>query len=372
MYGRFRGTLDRNKGEHSHQGHREPGELVRRQAKVAPAMQSDLVKQLHVLCAQGARERHQVVAVRFVLGDCLRNRLHQGYPVQERCKLLQSHLQRQAAFGHAISLRHHRWPIAADQRVEYREQVSPIHRTEHFPHRSFFDFSGAMGNRLIQQRQGVAHAALRRPGDQAQRRDIEDHMLLAKHAFHLRANLRQRDLCQIELQAARQHRHGNLLRIRGCKNKFDMRRRFFQRLEHGIEGIARQHMHFVDDEHLETPAGGRVERTFQQIAHVIDLGIGRRIELDQIHETPGVDFGAGRALAARGCRDSSLAVEGLGDDSRQRGLAHSAGAGQQIGMMQSILRKRIADGTNHMLLADQLGKVSRAPFARQCKRHFDP
>ena len=38
----------------------------------------------------------------------------------------------------------------------------------------------------------------------------------------------------------------------GGEHEFCVRRRFFQRLQQGVEGIDRYHMHFVDDNDLET------------------------------------------------------------------------------------------------------------------------
>ena len=107
-----------------------------------------------------------------------------------------------------------------------------------------------------------------------------------------------------------------------------MRRRFFQRLQHRIEGRLRQHVHFVNDVHLETPAGRRIQRAFQQFAHVVDLRVRRRVQFDQVDEAPAVDLGTGTAHPARGGRDAGFTIQGFGEDARDGGLAHAARAGE--------------------------------------------
>ena len=62
-------------------------------------------------------------------------------------------------------------------------------------------------------------------------------------------------------------------------------------------------------------------------------------------------------------RDAGLAIERLGQNARERGLADAAGAGKQIGMMQPLLFKRVGKRPDHVILSDQLGKALRAPFA---------
>ena len=71
-----------------------------------------------------------------------------------------------------------------------------------------------------------------------------------------------------------------------------MRGRLFQRLQHGIERRLRQHVHFVDDVDLVAPDRRRVLRVVEHLAHVVDAGVRRRVELEQIDEAPGVDLGA--------------------------------------------------------------------------------
>ena len=80
--------------------------------------------------------------------------------------------------------------------------------------------------------------------------------------FQLLLDLRLGNLFKIELQAARLDGHWNFLRISFRQNKFDMSRRLFERLQHRVERIAREHVHFVDNVNLEPGSRRRVQRAF--------------------------------------------------------------------------------------------------------------
>ena len=129
-------------------------------------------------------------------------------------------------------------------------------------------------------------------------------------------------------------------------------------------------MHFVDDVNLEAPAGRGIQRVFEQIAHIVDLRVGSGVELDQIDKTSAIDFNARPALAAGLGGNAGFAVERLGDNAREGGLAHAARAGKQIGMMQALLLERIGKRRHHVLLPDQFGKGLGTPLARENLTHF--
>ena len=58
-----------------------------------------------------------------------------------------------------------------------------------------------------------------------------------------------------------------------------------------------------------------------------------------------------------------LAIEGLGQHARRRGLANSAGTGEQIGVADSIGGNRLLEGLGNVLLADQFVKCLGAVAA---------
>ena len=144
-----------------------------------------------------------------------------------------------------------------------------------------------------------------------------------------------------------------------------MLRGLLQRLQHGVEGRIREHVDLVDDVDLETAARRRIDGILEKLPHFVDLGIGRRVNLEQIDEASGIDLPAGRADAAGSGGDTSLAVKRLGQDARQCRLANPAGAGKQIGMVQALCRQGVRQCLDNVFLTYQAGKRSRAPFARQ-------
>ncbi len=65
------------------------------------------------------------------------------------------------------------------------------------------------------------------------------------------------------------------------------------------------------------------------------------------------------ALVAGRRRGAFFAVQGLGQDSGGRGLAHPAGAGEQIGVADAIGRDGVRQRLGDVLLADQFGEGLR-------------
>ena len=103
---------------------------------------------------------------------------------------------------------------------------------------------------------------------------------------------------------------------------------------------------------------------------LIIRGAGERafcagFDLDEIDEAPGIDLAAAGALAAGSGRDPGLAVQAFGEDARDGGLAHPAGAGEEKGVMHPAGLERVHERTAYVILADQLGKGPRTPFARE-------
>jgi hypothetical protein len=124
-------------------------------------------------------------------------------------------------------------------------------------------------------------------------------------------------------------------------------------------------MYLVDDVDLETAARWRVDGILEKLSHLVDLGIGRCVNLEQIDKPSGVDLPAGRADAAGSGGDTSLAVKRLGQNACQCRLANPTRAGKQIGMVQALCRQGMRQCSDNVFLTYQAGKRSRAPLARQ-------
>jgi hypothetical protein len=188
-------------------------------------------------------------------------------------------------------------------------------------------------------------------------------------AQQLRHVLR-RHLLEVELQAAAEHGDRDLLRVGGGEDELDVLGRLLERLEHRVERVRREHVHFVDHVDLEARVARRVDGAFQQRGHLVDAAVAGGIHLDVVDEAAGIDGGAGLALIARGGGDAAGAVgagavQRLGKDARQRRLADAPRPGEQVRMVQALLLQRVREGAHHVLLPHAGGELTRAPLARQ-------
>ncbi len=90
------------------------------------------------------------------------------------------------------------------------------------------------------------------------------------------------DALEVEALAARQHRDRDLARLGGGEDELHMLGRLFQRLEQAVEGLLRQHVHLVDD--VDLVAGGirLVVGAIDEIAHIVDAGVGGGVHLHHV------------------------------------------------------------------------------------------
>jgi len=91
----------------------------------------------------------------------------------------------------------------------------------------------------------------------------------------------------------------DFLRFRRGKDELHVRRRLFQCFEQGVEGLSRQHVHFVDDVDLEGALGRRVLAVLAQVTDLIDRIVGRPVDLDHIHAVSSHDRLADRRIRWR-------------------------------------------------------------------------
>ena len=241
--------------------------------------------------------------------------------------------------------------------------MAVAHRTQHVGDLLLLDLARAVRDRLVEQRQRVAHRARRRLRQMTQRARLEGHAFGLQDLRQVIDDVPLRHLLEVELQAARQHRHRDLLRVGGGEDELHMLGRFLERLQHGVEGMPGEHVHFVDHVDLEAPLHRRIHRLVEQRRHVVHAAVRGRVHLDVIGEAVGIDRAARIAHATGFGRDAGLAIQGLGQDAADRGLAHAAGAGKQPGVMQPPGGERVRQRTHDVLLTDQRAEGLRPPLA---------
>ena len=82
--------------------------------------------------------------------------------------------------------------------------------------------------------------------------------------------------------AARAHRDRHLLDLGGREQELDVLRRLFERLQQAVEGLLREHVHFVDDVDLGARRDRAIARVLDDLAHVVDAGVRGGVHLDHV------------------------------------------------------------------------------------------
>src|ERR1022692_59966 len=109
------------------------------------------------------------------------------------------------------------------------------------------------------------------------------------------------------------------------QDKDHVGRRLLQGFQESIERGAGEFVDLVDDVDLETgSSGGEVDFVDDKIAYLFNLGMTRRVDLQDVHAISRGDFRTGGARVARFKLGTLLATESFGEDPGRRGLARSA------------------------------------------------
>jgi hypothetical protein len=179
------------------------------------------------------------------------------------------------------------------------------------------------------------------------------------------------DAAQIEALAARQDRHRHLAGFGRGEDELGVRRRLLECLEQRVEGLGREHVHFVENIDLVARAHRGVADRIVDLPHVLDAVVRGRVHLDDVgvpalHDGPAVNPDRGHIDGRRADRAvRQLVVERPRQDARRRGLADAAHPGEDPGLRDARGRKRVRDRTHHGVLTDQVAEIGRAIFARQ-------
>ncbi|MPM67724.1 hypothetical protein SDC9_114648 [bioreactor metagenome] len=157
---------------------------------------------------------------------------------------------------------------------------------------------------------------------------------------------------KVEPLAAGDDRCGELLRLGRREDKQNVLRRLLQRFEQRVERRAGEHMNFVDDKHTAAQAQRRVLRAFDEVAHVADAVVARRVDFRDVRGTLAGGDEAGFAFAAGLAVLGREAVHRARKDARRGGLTRAARAAEQIGVRRAIRRNLMLQRCGDMLLSD--------------------
>ena len=129
--------------------------------------------------------------------------------------------------------------------------------------------------------------------------------------------------------------------------------------------MRREHVHLVDHVDLEAALDRTVRDRLHELAHLVDLGMRRAVDLEDVERDPVGDLAARGADVAGLRRRPALAVERLGEDPGGRGLADTARAREEKGMRDAIGRDRRLERPRDVLLPNDIGEALRPQAARE-------
>ena len=236
-------------------------------------MHCDRVEQLDSVRVQGLGQANDILREWIGLIIGLRYALHDGDAREHHCEITKRGPVRQAPQREVVGNLHHHGGLCRGERFKQAHEMPLVNRAEHPAHGFLGQVASAVGNGLVGQRERIAHRSGGRLTEQAQRRHLERDLLLAKNLIKVPDDGFARHLLEVELQATRQHGHRNLLGIGGGQNELHMRGRLFEGLEHRVERVAGEHMHFIDHVDLEATRARRVDRLLEQLGHFIDAPV---------------------------------------------------------------------------------------------------
>ena len=141
--------------------------------------------------------------------------------------------------------------LAGHKPVEQLEHRRAVGEAQHFLHLRGRDGVGTQRDRLVEERQPVADRAVGGTRDDADRFRFDGNLFALGDIREMRRELVDIEPAQVEALAARQNRHRNLADLRRREDETNVLGRLFQRLQQRVEGVLREHVHFVDDVDLE-------------------------------------------------------------------------------------------------------------------------
>ena len=221
------------------------------------------------------------------------------------------------------------------------------------------DRTGSRPQQLLQKRLAVAHAAGRTAGDQRQGLGL-DHRPFGLHDLgQTTGDRRSVDRLEVEPLAPRQNRDRQLLGLRRAEHKLDVCRWLLKRLQQRIEGLPREHVHFIDDVGLVAAPRRPDGDVLPKLPHFVDAAITGGVDLHHVHILPGRDGLAGVAGVAGLAPHTAAAFECLGVDPRRACLADAPCTREEIGVADPARFDRARETAGDMLLADEFVKPLR-------------
>ncbi len=148
--------------------------------------------------------------------------------------------------------------IARNQGLRELEEVPAIRHAQHLHHTLFGHLALGEADHLVEQRDGVTHAAGCLPREHLQRATFDLHPLFVRESLQVVDDVRLANALEVVALTTRQNRDRNLLWFRRREDELRVGRRLLQGLQQRVEGLGREHVYFVDDVDFVPVAARRV------------------------------------------------------------------------------------------------------------------
>jgi hypothetical protein len=124
-----------------------------------------------------------------------------------------------------------------------------------------------------------------------------------------------------------------------------------------------QHMDLVNQVDLIAAQGWGVLYVVQDFSGIVDSSPRGGIDFKQIYIAAFVNAGAGRARPTGLSAGRLFTIECFSQQSCQRGFSYTSGASKEKGMMHPVLLQCRGQGSDHVSLANNVGKPPRSPLS---------
>ena len=292
---------------------------------------------------------------------------------QKDRQLLQDVARIRAALDEAVEVGDGGGPVPrGDCRVRALEEV-PVDEAEDLDALRLVDLASRDRGGLVEQRQGVPEASLRRRREQPQRSRGRRDLLRLRDLLELRGDLLDGQRAEGEPLAARDDRRRDLVELGRGEDELGVLRRLLERLEQRVEGLVGQHVNFVDDRDAKPVALRRVADRLDELPGMLDLAVRGAVHLEDVERIAALeDLPAGGADPAGLHGRPLLAIERPREHPRRGGLADAARARQEVRGGDAALGDRIRQGPGDGLLADEVVEGARPPFSGKRDVHTEP
>ena len=280
-------------------------------------------------------------------------------------KIAQKYAEIASVFHNLVERAHRVRGAAPEQSCCRILQHGGGHRSERVQHVLFGHAVSRVGQALIRQRQRVAHAAVRRAGDQPESVRLDVRPRLLQNRGEIRHDMRDRQTVEIEALTARNDGRGELLRFGRRKDEENVFRRLLKRFQKRVERRVREHVHLVDDEHAILQLQRRELRLVDQGTDVVHAVVRRGVDLDHVRAARLCKPACGAGSAGFPVLRVETVDRARKDLCRAR-LSRPARTAEQIGVGELSVPHLVFQYGRDMVLSDDLPEGFGAVLAIQC------